>query len=76
VMMNCPCCGANLRKLFKTYREGLDFRERYILDRRFFSSGDKVPLRTLGATLGISGQRVEQIEKRAMEKLADLLVAD
>ena len=49
-------------------------RERIIIDQRFFSE-DKVTLSELGVTLGLSKERVRQIEKQAIGKLRDGLTA-
>ncbi len=49
-------------------------RERVIIDKRFFSE-DKVTLSELGVSLGLSKERVRQIEKQAIGKLRDSLVA-
>jgi RNA polymerase primary sigma factor len=48
----------------------LDERERAIISRRFgFSGEDRVTLQALARDLGLSRERVRQIERRAFEKL-------
>ena len=49
--------------------EHLDGREQTILVLRFGLSGDKQTLTQIGQELGISKERVRQIESRAMNKL-------
>jgi RNA polymerase sigma factor (sigma-70 family) len=50
---------------------GLSERERTILDRRFGLSGPEQTLRQLARALGVSAERVRQIEQRALGKLRD-----
>lgn len=52
----------------------LDPREREIIERRHLAD-DPAELRQLGEEMGVSKQRVAQIEKRALKKLRDLLDA-
>jgi RNA polymerase sigma factor (sigma-70 family) len=50
---------------------GLSDRERAVLRARFgVDSGEEESLRTVGGRLGISAERVRQIERRALGKLA------
>ena len=48
-------------------------RERRVLELRFGLDGDPTPLETIGKELGISRERVRQIEGEAMAQLAKLL---
>ncbi len=50
-------------------------RERRVLELRFGLDGDPRPLETIGKELGISRERVRQIEGEAMAQLAELLGA-
>jgi RNA polymerase sigma factor (sigma-70 family) len=54
-----------------TLLRGLSERERTILDRRFGLSGPAQTLRQLASALGISAERVRQIEQQALGKLRD-----
>lgn len=51
----------------------LDGRERDILSRRFGLAGQPQTLEEIGALLGITRERVRQIETRALKRAADLL---
>jgi len=55
--------------------DGLDPRERHILANRFSldREGEPLSLSQLGKSLGISKERVRQLETRAMEKMHHLL---
>jgi RNA polymerase sigma factor (sigma-70 family) len=49
---------------------GLSDREREVLRARYgLDGGDELSLRTVGERLGLSGERVRQIERRALSKL-------
>ncbi|MBE2320710.1 sigma-70 family RNA polymerase sigma factor [Solirubrobacter sp. CPCC 204708] len=55
---------------------GLSERERAVLRARYgFDDGDERPLRAVGDELGLSGERVRQIERRALGKLAAAMTA-
>ena len=49
---------------------GLSDREREVLRSRYGLEGQEASLRSIGDRLGLSGERVRQIERRAMGKLA------
>jgi RNA polymerase sigma factor (sigma-70 family) len=54
---------------------GLTARERTIVLGRFGLDGPERTLRDLGSDLGVSAERVRQIEERALEKMRDAVVA-
>jgi len=70
-MLNeCPVCGSPIGKLIKTLIEDFDSRERLIFESRLFAEkGEKLTYRELGRRLSVSGQRVQQIEERAIKRL-------
>jgi RNA polymerase sigma factor (sigma-70 family) len=51
--------------------ETLTERERAIVSRRFGLGGRELTLREIGDGLGVSAERVRQIEQRALEKLRE-----
>jgi RNA polymerase sigma factor (sigma-70 family) len=53
----------------------LDAREQAILRARFGLDGDEQTLRELAGTMGVSAERVRQIEERALDKLRDVVAA-
>jgi RNA polymerase primary sigma factor len=61
--------GAELHTLLA----GLSDREREVLRARYGLDGDEQTLRQIGGHLGLSGERVRQIERRALGKLASAL---
>jgi RNA polymerase sigma-32 factor len=55
---------------------GLQPNERAVIERRFFSDQDEQPtMNELALEMGVSRQRIDQIEKRAVSKLAAFLRA-
>jgi len=56
-----------------TLLAGLSDRERVVLRARYGLDGDERTLRQIGGELGLSGERVRQIERRALAKLASAL---
>ena len=64
----------DVRQLMGRWQECLDSRERYIISTRFGVDGqpEARTLRDLSAELGISKERVRQVQIRAMDKLREL----
>jgi len=66
---NCPHCGSDIGKLQWYIDTKLTKREQEILSHRTFAPKEfKWTYAQLGEILGISAQRVQQIEKKALEK--------
>lgn len=63
------------RRLLRRALDALTNRERLIIRRRHLTEAAET-LETLGKELGISKERVRQIEARAMRKLADLVTPE
>jgi RNA polymerase sigma-32 factor len=55
--------------------EGLDERSRDIVQRRWLHEDAKPTLHDLADEYGVSAERIRQIEKRAMEKMKDAILA-
>ncbi|MBP9750529.1 MAG: RNA polymerase sigma factor RpoD/SigA [Candidatus Peribacteraceae bacterium] len=53
----------------------LDPRERIVIEARFLGQGKKLTLKALGEDLGLTRERVRQIESEALEKLFELMNA-
>lgn len=63
----------NLRLTVQGFLDKLDARERHIIQRRFGLGGkEECTLESLGRELGITKERVRQIESRAQEKIRRL----
>jgi len=59
---------------FETAMDALSERERKVIELRYLVE-HPLQLNEIGSSLGITKQRVNQIEKRAVEKLKNLLIA-
>jgi RNA polymerase primary sigma factor len=57
------------RQAVRTALEKLPERERRILELRFGFDGDQLPLEAIGRELGITRERVRQLEREALAKL-------
>jgi RNA polymerase primary sigma factor len=67
----------SLRRLaLRNSMERLPERERRVLELRFGLDGQPQPLETIGKELGLSRERVRQVESDAMAQLAELLGAE
>jgi RNA polymerase sigma factor (sigma-70 family) len=55
---------------------GLSERERHVLALRYGLEGDELSLRQVGERLGLSGERVRQLERRALAKLGAAMGAE
>ncbi len=60
------------REVIRKLLGRLDDREQTIVVRRFGLAGDKQTLVEVGRELGISKERVRQLESRALDKLRTL----
>ena len=68
--------GAALRRTLAEVLPALDERAREVIDARFGLSGEPAAsLAQIGARLGVSRERVRQIERRALEQLREHPVA-
>jgi RNA polymerase sigma factor (sigma-70 family) len=68
--------GAALRRTLSDVLPSLDDRAREVIDARFGLSGEPAAsLAQIGARLGVSRERVRQIERRALEQLREHPVA-
>jgi RNA polymerase sigma-32 factor len=64
---------AKVRAIVAEVWRVLDERERMIVQRRLFTNGDDSTLADIGRTLGISRERVRQLEARVKSKLRHAL---
>jgi RNA polymerase sigma factor (sigma-70 family) len=55
---------------------GLSERERHVLELRYGVDGEELSLRQVGERLGLSGERVRQLERRALAKLGAAMGAE
>ena len=66
--------GAELRRAVRLAVKKLDERERFIIEQRFLRVEPKT-LQEIGDGLGLSRERVRQLEERAKKRLARLLLS-
>jgi len=64
------------REQLQTAIETLDDRSKDIVMRRWLDEEGKPTLHELADEYGISAERIRQIEKRALEKMKDVMVSD
>jgi RNA polymerase nonessential primary-like sigma factor len=63
-----------LRKQFQSWLSTLNDKQRFIIERRFGIGGkDEATLEEIGAELGLTRERVRQIQTSAMKQLKELL---
>src|SRR3954466_4759457 len=63
------------RNRVRALLKALDARERTIVKARFGLDGPERTLRQLGVTLGVSAERVRQVERDALDKLREAALA-
>src|SRR3954447_7246358 len=63
------------RNRVRALLKALDARERMIVKARFGLDGPERTLRQLGVTLGVSAERVRQVERDALDKLREAALA-
>jgi RNA polymerase primary sigma factor len=61
------------RQAVRTALEKLPERERRILELRFGFDGDQLPLEAIGRELGLTRERVRQLERQALARLSEEL---
>lgn len=66
--------GDEVRRLVREALVGLDARERHIIRNRFgLLGGKELTLEEIGKSLGLSRERVRQLEREAKDKLRESL---